>query len=187
MSRQLTAADARQSLNSHVAAKGAEIFEKYGPHIGWKELQRLLEDRTCVRYPCKVIFDATGLRPGEFAHPVADGDRPEDGFSLYVHPLFMTDLARVPLLVLYQLVLINYGEFASPDDAETFGASALGIGKDEYYARFWRPRMINGVIQFIGPKECTIRKFVRPMKAEPPASVGFNEEGLLEGYEEGSS
>lgn len=31
-------------------------------------------------------------------------------------------------------MLINYGEFALPEDAETFGASALGLSKDEYYA-----------------------------------------------------
>ena len=41
--------------------------------------------------------------------PIGGGERPEDGFTLYVHPLFMTDLARVPLLVLYQLVVVNYG------------------------------------------------------------------------------
>jgi hypothetical protein len=40
----------------------------------------------------------------------------------------------LPLLVLYQLVLVNYGEFASPDDAETFGAAATGLSRDEYYA-----------------------------------------------------
>jgi hypothetical protein len=133
MATQLTADDARESLNSHVAAKGAEINAKYGPRIGWKELQRILEDRSCVRYPCKIVFDANPLQPGEFAHPVADGERPEDGFTIYVHPLFMTDLGRVPLLVFYQLVLINYGEFASPDDAETFGAAALGFSKEDYY------------------------------------------------------
>ena len=54
---------------------------------------------------------------------------------MYVHPFFMTQLPQVPSLVLYQLVLVNYGEFASPDDAETFGASALGMGKDEYYQK----------------------------------------------------
>lgn len=134
MATQLTAADARQSLNVHVAAKGAEINAKYGPHIGWTELLRILEDRACVRYPCKVEFDAANLQPGEFAHPAATGTRPEDGFILYVHPLFMTNLARVPLLVLYQLVLVNYGAFASPEDAETFGAHALGISQEAYYA-----------------------------------------------------
>ena len=61
------------------------------------------------------------------------------------------------------------------------------IGKDEFYARFWRPKMENGVITFIRPEECTIKKLVRPMKANPPVSIGLNEEGLLEGYKEGKS
>jgi hypothetical protein len=39
----------------------------------------------------------------------------------------------VPALVLYQLVLVNYGDFASPDDAEAFGAAALGISREAYY------------------------------------------------------
>ena len=134
MSQKLTAADARQSLNAHVAAKGAEIFEKYGPHIGWKELQQILRDEDFVRYPCEIVFDAGQLGPGEFAHPVAKGEQPGDGFTMFVHPFYMTQLERVPHLVLYQLVLVNYGEFASPEDAETFGASALGISRDDYYA-----------------------------------------------------
>jgi hypothetical protein len=133
MPTQLTADDARQSLNEHVAARGREIHGKYGPHIGWKELLRILEDRACVRYPCEVVFDARSLEPGEFAHPVAKGERPEDGFKMYVHPFFLTHLPQVPYLVLYQLVLVNYGEFASADDAETFGAAVLGLSREEYY------------------------------------------------------
>lgn len=39
----------------------------------------------------------------------------------------------MPWLALYQLVLVNYGEFASTDDAEIFGASALGIPREYYY------------------------------------------------------
>ena len=133
MAIQLTAEDARQSLNGHVAAKGREIRAKYGPHIGWKELLRILADRACVRYPCEIVFDAGSLEPGEFAHPAAKGERPEEGFTMYVHPFFMTQLEHVSGLVLYQLVLVNYGEFASADDAETFGAAALGISRNEYY------------------------------------------------------
>jgi hypothetical protein len=133
MAIQLTAEDARQSLNAHVTARGAELRAKYGLHIGWPELRRILEDRTQVRYPCEIVFDAGPLQPGEFAHPVARGERPEDGFTMYVHPIFMTRLPQVPGLVLYQLVLVNYGEFASADDAETFGATALGLSRDEYY------------------------------------------------------
>ncbi len=133
MSRPLTAEGARQSLGAHVAAKGGEIRDKYGPRLGWVQLRQLLEDPACVRYPCEIVFDAAALQPGEFAHPAARGPRPEDGFTMYVHPYFLTQPERVPYLVLYQLVRVNYGEFASADDAETFGASALGLTKDEYY------------------------------------------------------
>ncbi|MGA2178249.1 MAG: hypothetical protein ABSH15_01510 [Verrucomicrobiota bacterium] len=133
MAIQLTADAARQSLNEHVAARGREIHGKYGPHIGWPELRQILEDRACMRYPCEVVFDAGPLEPGEFAHPVAKGERPEDGFTMYVHPFFLTQLPQVPYLILYQLVVVNYGEFASADDAETFGAAVLGISRDEYY------------------------------------------------------
>jgi hypothetical protein len=133
MAVQPAAQDARQSLNAHVAAKGAELRLKYGPAIGWRELLRILEDREVARYPSEIVFDSGPLQPGEFAHPVAKGQTPEDGFSMHVHPVFMTQLEKVPYLVLYQLVLVNYGEFASADDAETFGAAALGLSRDDYY------------------------------------------------------
>ena len=128
-----SAQDARESLNASAAAIGGEIYEKYGPRIGWTQLLQILEDRSCTRYSCEIVFDATPLHAGEFAHPVAKGDYPADGFTMYVHPRFMMQLDQVPLLVLYQLVLVNYGAFAAAEDAETFGAAALGLGQEEYY------------------------------------------------------
>ena len=134
MSQSPTTAEARQSLTDHAAQAGAAVFAKYGPRIGWSELLRLLDDRSCTRYPCRIVFEATALEPGEFAHPVAVGPRPEDGFTMFIHPVFEASLDQVPLLVLYQLVLVNYGAFASSEDAETFGAAALGLSRDAYYA-----------------------------------------------------
>ena len=55
-------------------------------------------------------------------------------------------------------------------------------GKRELSSRFWRPKMINGVIEFIRPEDCSIHKFVRSMSADSPISVGLDEDGLLEGY-----
>ena len=107
MATKLTTDDARESLTAHVAAKGAEIRGKYGPVVGWAELQRILADRACVRYPCEIVFDAAPFERGETAHPVPKGGRPEDGFILYVHPFFKAQLSRVPPLVLYQLVLVG--------------------------------------------------------------------------------
>jgi hypothetical protein len=134
MSQQLTLADAQNSLTGHVAAKAQEIREKYGPQIGWSELLRILEDRTCVRYPVELVFDDTPLRDGEFAHPVAKGEIPEDGYRLCVHPFFSVEPGLLPALALYLLVLVNYGDFASPEDAEIFGSTVLGMSRDEYYA-----------------------------------------------------
>jgi CRISPR-associated protein Cas5d len=57
-------------------------------------------------------------------------------------------------------------------------------GKNELHSRFWRPKMSNGVIEFIRPEACTIKKYVRPMTSSQIQSIGFMEEGLLEGYEE---
>ena len=133
MAKQLTAEDARQSLTSHVETKGVEVFLKYGPQLGWPELQRLLEDRAYVRYPVQVGFDATRLLPGEFAHAEQNGEAPEDGFTLLLHPLLALTLEDAVRAALYQLVAVNYGEFASADEAETFGAAALGLTRDEYY------------------------------------------------------
>ncbi len=53
------------------------------------------------------------------------------------------------------------------------------LGKDELHARFWCPKMIDGKVDFIRPEECSTRKIVRDMNANPPVSVGLGEEGLL--------
>ena len=47
-------------------------------------------------------------------------------------------LEAAAALVLYQLVVVNYGAFASAEDAERFGAAALGLPRDDYYALICR-------------------------------------------------
>ena len=59
------------------------------------------------------------------------------------------------------------------------------FGRNEFHSRFWRPKMEKGIVEFVDPEQCTIRKFVRSMVANPPMSVGLNDEALLDGYEEG--
>jgi CRISPR-associated protein Cas5d len=75
----------------------------------------------------------------------------------------------------------NYGEidfdltfhgFDYPDE----------LGKNELYARLWRPKMINGIVEFIRPEQCQLRKFIREMAPRKIESVGLKEEDLLEGY-----
>ena len=135
MPEKLTLEDARQSLTAHLESKGFEIRQKYGPEIGWAQLQQILKDRDCTRYPCELAFDDAPLRDGEFAWPQPVSDNPEDGYRMCVHPFFLTQPEAVPGLVLYQLVAVNYGDFASPEDAEAFGAAVLGLSRDDYYAQ----------------------------------------------------
>lgn len=37
------------------------------------------------------------------------------------------------------------------------------MGEANLHTRFWRPTMVDGVIRFVRPEDCTIRKFVREM------------------------
>jgi CRISPR-associated protein Cas5d len=52
------------------------------------------------------------------------------------------------------------------------------LGKSELHSRFWYPKMIDGVVKFIRPEACSIRKLVRAMNAQPPVSIGLAEEDL---------
>ena len=47
-------------------------------------------------------------------------------------------------------------------------------GRDELRARFWMPKMENGVIRFVRPEDCKISRFVRPMFAKD-FKVGRNQ------------
>lgn len=67
----------------------------------------------------------------------------------------------------------GYGIGAYDDvDELSFGLMFHGFdypdetGKDEMVTRFWRPVMKKGIIEFEQPEFCTVRKFVRPMKAK---------------------
>jgi CRISPR-associated protein Cas5d len=58
-------------------------------------------------------------------------------------------------------------------------------GEDgKFITRFWWAKMKQGVIEFPHPRDCRIRKLVRPMNAQKIETIGLAEEGLLEGYEE---
>lgn len=60
------------------------------------------------------------------------------------------------------------------------------IGRNELRARFWRPKMVDGKIDFVRPDKCDPKlvRFIRVMMPNPPSSNGHREEGLLEGFQE---
>jgi hypothetical protein len=120
---------------SAAGAAGDAVFRDYGPQICWRDMRAMLQDRRHVRFPCEIKFDSALLLPGECAHTVPRGARPEEGYSICVHPHFFSELSAVPFLALLQVWFINHGSAATLDDAEVFGSRALGIPLEVYYGK----------------------------------------------------
>lgn len=57
-------------------------------------------------------------------------------------------------------------------------------GVNELHSRFWKPKIKNGLLEFLKPEECNITKFVKKMTARSPETVGLAEDGLLQEYSE---
>ncbi len=134
MNHRPTAEEGQQSLRDHVVAKASDARLRRGGVIDREEVLRMLHDRSVVRYPLGVRFDAEPLQPGEFACLESLGDHPSDGFCLFIHPMFENVDELIPLLIAYYIPSVNYGEVASHVEAELFGATLLGIDREEYYA-----------------------------------------------------
>ena len=60
------------------------------------------------------------------------------------------------------------------------------LGKNEFHARFWQPKMVKGIVEFVRPEKCPTSRIVRQMTPTSLQTSGFGEKGLLEGYTEGS-
>jgi len=135
METKLTAKDAQVALRDHVEEKALAARKRYGGTVDENVMRRMLEDRSVVRYPTRLQFDAEPLEPGEFAHARPLGGKADDGFQLFVHPMLENDPEMLPLAVAYHVVTINYGEIATHEEAEVFGSTLLGLNQEEYYQR----------------------------------------------------
>ncbi|MES9856858.1 MAG: hypothetical protein ABW166_09685 [Sedimenticola sp.] len=121
------------AVTKHVIDKAKEIRTLYGPVIDYPVVLRILEDRRCIRYPVKIEFVSEGIEPGLFAKTEPLSERLDDGYLISLHSHFENLPDQLPALILYQSVLVNYGDLATADDAELFGSAILGMDRDAYY------------------------------------------------------
>ncbi|USN99628.1 MAG: hypothetical protein H6810_02900 [Phycisphaeraceae bacterium] len=128
-----TEKDGQLALRDHIVARALGARDRHGPVIDAESIMRLLDDRAAVRYPVGVRFDAGPLEPGEFAWAMPLGERPSDGFCLFIHPHFERRPEAWPLLIAYHLPSVNYGEIVTADEAELFAVTLLGMDIDVYY------------------------------------------------------
>ncbi|MEN8214331.1 MAG: hypothetical protein ABFR19_08205 [Pseudomonadota bacterium] len=123
------------AVSRHAIEKAKEIRERYGPVIDYPAVLRMLEDRRCIRYPVEIRFVSDGIEPGLFATTEPVSENPDDGYVISLPRQFEERHDILPALILYQSVLVNYGDLATADDAELFGSTLLGLERDDYYAQ----------------------------------------------------
>ncbi|MBT3032244.1 MAG: hypothetical protein AB2672_19820 [Candidatus Thiodiazotropha endolucinida] len=121
------------AVSQHALEKAKEIRTRYGDEIDYRTVLSMLEDRKSVRYPVNIRFVSEGIEPGMFGKTEPVSDNPEDGYTILLHSYYKNRHDDIPALILYQLVLVNYGDLATANDAEIFGATVLGMDRDAYY------------------------------------------------------
>lgn len=139
----LTLEDGRRALGVHVLEKGHRLRQKYGSFIDMDVLEQILRDEEFVRYPTRLIFDSGRVDAGLFGVVEKVGMDAAEGYVICLHECFQRRSGDVPALVLYLLVAVNYGDFASGNEAEEFASAALGMEKDYYYEYICR--LVDGI------------------------------------------
>jgi hypothetical protein len=120
-------------LGVHVLQKGSDLRKKYGSFLDYETLLKILKDEEFVRFPTRIIFDSSKIEKETFAAVEKERDEPTKSYVIYVHEHYQKRLGDLPAIVLYHLVTVNYGDFATHNEAEEFGSAALGMEKDYYY------------------------------------------------------
>lgn len=123
------------AVTLHAHEKAQEIRRRYGPNIDYATVLAILDDRKSTRFPVTLRFATEGIEPGMFAKTDPVSAVPDEGYIISVHSHFERRVELLPALILYQLVVVNYGDLATANDAELFGSTILGIDRDDYYAQ----------------------------------------------------
>ncbi len=129
----LTLEDGQKAASAHALERGYQVHQKYGKFIDYEALLKILKDDEFVRYPTQIKFDSTKIESEMFGFAQRISTDINDGYIIYIHDFFENRQCDLPALVLYHLVCVNYGDFATHNEAEEFASSALGMEKEYYY------------------------------------------------------
>jgi hypothetical protein len=121
------------AVSMHASEKAKDIRSRYGTDIDYETLLDILNDRKSTRYPVQLRFSTDNIEPGMFALTEALSENPDDGYVITLHSALEERRDILPALILYQLVLVNYGDLATANDAELFGSTVLDVGREHYY------------------------------------------------------
>ena len=125
----------QRSLVDHVVSQAEVARARHGPFMG-AQLEELLHDPACVRYPTRLVFEFGEMAMHQFGQPDTDWRNSEkDGRVLYLRPMLRDEPELVLLAVAYFIPLINYGEIVTDELCVRYGAALLGMMPEDYYRR----------------------------------------------------
>lgn len=123
----------QDSLRHHLLAQAVVAHQKHHP-LNPGNLEALLHDPDCLRYPVRLVFEYGEMAMHQFAHPDVDWQNREcDGRVLYLRPAITERPVLIRLAVAYMIPLINYGDIITDDHCLTYGATLLGMIENEFY------------------------------------------------------
>lgn len=123
------------SLRDHVFEQAVFAHRKHGP-VAHDNLEALLRDPDCVRYPTRLVYEYGEMAPHQFAEPDLDPRDPQGhGRVIYLRPVLRRRPDWVVLAVAYILPAVNYGSVVTDDHCLLYGATLLGLTVDEFYTR----------------------------------------------------
>lgn len=123
------------SLRNHLVAQAVVAHQKHNG-LSFENLDSLLTDPECLRYPTRLVFEFGEMAMHQFAQPDLDHRNPaQDGRVLYVRPILRQYPDLVVLAVAYMIPVINYGSVVSDEHCLLYGATLLGMMAEEFYQK----------------------------------------------------
>lgn len=132
MGKKLTVEDGKNALEEHITTKAFEILEKYNNITSMSQLFVLLQDRDYVRFPTTIEY-SDEIDSETFGYAEKKSEDCQDGYKILIKKEFENNPSLVVPMVIYLLVTVNYGEFATFKEAEIFGSILCGIDQEDYY------------------------------------------------------
>jgi hypothetical protein len=137
----------QDSLRAHLQAQAVVALQKHGP-LSVEKLGALLNDRDCLRYPTRLVFEFGGMAAHQFAEPGFDVPMMEEqGRVLYLRPILRDRADLVVLAVAYMIPVLNCGDVVTDEHCLLYGALVLGFTDEEFY------RQICALADYVGAEQ----------------------------------
>ncbi len=166
--RQLSTADkvkeGEDGLAAHLLERANYARFKYGG-LSPANFGTFLEDRECVRYPTRLLFEFGEMGMHQFAHPNPDPRDPENSCVLYLRPSLAQRPDLVALAIAYMMPVLNYGEIVTDDHCLIYGAVLQGLEEEEFY------RKICELADFVGAENLMAGETEGSIKNSHPVSL----------------